>query len=86
MKRSERHFGLDGDFRREPKTSFFCSICQRDLDPNNKGVEYVYLGDPCDHVVHPDFLEGGEIKAPIGPECKKRVPAQYRITSKCNNK
>lgn len=73
-----RFFPLNGDFRKNPKTNFFCAICQKDLDPKKKNY-YVFLGDPCDHVVHPDYLEGNEIKAPIGSECIKKIPNIYRV-------
>lgn len=77
---SEQFFFFDGDFRKQPKTNFFCAVCQRDLNPK-KSVSYVYLGDPCNHVVDPQQLEGNEIKAPVGPECRNKIPNEYLTSS-----
>lgn len=67
---------FDGDFRRQPKTPCFCCVCQRDLDPESVDA-WLYLGeDPC-QIVHPEDLDGSEIRAPIGKECRRSVPIEY---------
>lgn len=74
----DRFYAFDGDFRRQPKTNYFCAFCQKDLNPCAT-AGYVFLGDPADHIVDPNHLEGGELKAPIGPECQKKVPMRFIV-------
>jgi hypothetical protein len=77
----KQHYPFSGDFRKSPKTNFFCAICQKDLNKNAKHIEYVFLGDPAEFVTDPKRLEGNEIKVPIGPECAKKIPPEYRVVS-----
>lgn len=77
----EKNFYFDGDFRRNPKTDFFCALCQKDLNPNSKNIQYVYVGDPALFVTDPERLEGNELKVPVGPECINKIPSFYRISS-----
>lgn len=56
---SERTVWIDMDFRRTPKTSTFCAICQRDI--KNGPAAYVYLHEePC-VIVDPKRLDGTEV-------------------------
>jgi len=73
-----KNFPFDGDYRRNPKTDFFCAMCQKDIVPNSE-VYHVYLGDPAEFIVDPKRLDGSELKVPIGPECAKKIPAAYRV-------
>lgn len=75
----ERHFPFEGDFRRAPKTRFFCALCQKDLNPDAANIEYVYLGDPAEFVADPARLDGSEMKVPVGPECARKIPPGYRV-------
>ena len=73
----EKSYYFDGDFRREPKTDFFCVVCQKDLK-SAKG--YIMLGtaDICESR-HPDALRGDELKVPVGSECIKKIPKEYIV-------
>lgn len=75
----DKYHPFDGDYRKVPKTSFFCAMCQKDLKPSPE-VEYVFLGDPAEYVTDPQQLDGVEMKVPIGPECAKKIPPAYRVT------
>lgn len=74
---SARFRFLDPDFRREPKTDFFCCRCQKDL-PRTHDL-FVYLEHDYAHILHPDdapsYQHAG--KHPIGPECAKKVGAEW---------
>jgi len=75
-----KHYPFDGDYRKTPKTKFFCAMCQKDLKPSATNVEYVFLGDPAEYVTDPQRLDGLEMKVPLGPECSKKIPPGYRVT------
>ena len=66
---------VDCDYRKQPKTSCFCAVCQRDIK-NPK--YYAYYSDPCEFA-HPDNLQGNEIKVIIGNECARHFPDGYLI-------
>lgn len=68
---------LDPDFRRDPKTGAFCYVCQRDIpQPRFK----VWVDLDCMAAVHPeDAKEPLHALLLIGPECAKKVPAEYLV-------
>lgn len=70
-------FYFDGDFRKRPKTDFFCVVCQKDL---KKAAGYVLLGsgDVCE-LVHPAHLRGDEVHCPVGSECIKKIPPDFWV-------
>lgn len=73
----ERTVWIDMDFRRTAKTSTFCAICQRDI--RGTPAAFVYLNEePC-IIVAPARLDGTEIKVPVGSECIKKIPPDYRV-------
>lgn len=70
-------FCTDYDYRKDPKTSTFCFICQRDL---KKVAARVYTGEECHIVVdkdEPDFNPNWI--ANVGPECVKQIPKELLI-------
>jgi hypothetical protein len=76
---SDNIFNFDGDHRKEPKTDFFCAVCQRDIADRRKAV-YVWLHQKYfDCVVRPDKLDGSEILVPVGSECKKKIPVVFIV-------
>ncbi len=60
---------LDPDFRRDPKTGYYCVVCQRDLKAGS-GEAISLLGDDDQVIV-----------GVIGPECKKKI-SQKKETAK----
>lgn len=71
------HF-LDADFRKEPKTRWFCAICQRDV---KHGYRKAWMEDDGlgQHLVHKDDLDGSEFQVLIGSACAKKVPEVFLI-------
>lgn len=73
---------LDGDFRRNPKTSHYCCKCQKDIDPS-KPYRMVHLVDGGAWVLHPEeearyVPNGGDVGGhPIGPDCSKRLGIEW---------
>jgi hypothetical protein len=77
---------LDYDARRTPKTDFSCVLCQRDLKPGDRKVRWVHVVDdtcvlhPADEVLYtPDAHDRGTF--PIGPECVKKIGAEWTRSS-----
>jgi hypothetical protein len=74
---------MDPDFRREPKTSHFCAVCQRDLKPEqpHRRVLFTLADYAAVHV--DDWLraqgetgEGYVIEA-IGMDCARRLGPEW---------
>lgn len=71
----ETHVFVDPDFRRNPKTDYFCGVCQRDI--KKPGAPRFYMEDGC--AVDPKALAGDEILCHVGPECQKKIPADWLV-------
>ena len=81
---------IDPDFRRPPKTKYFCVRCERDLNPN-KPVRYIAYELDTQSAVHSEDWEiaGIDIKSrravhldafvvgPVGMDCAKRIGIDY---------
>ena len=74
----------DPDFRREPRTSVFCALCQRDLTGEHAWGFLTFEGFA---IVHPGWAPkfqtdvGGEWQR-IGPECAKKFPPTWTLPEK----
>ncbi|MDX8537049.1 hypothetical protein RFM23_05355 [Mesorhizobium abyssinicae] len=72
----------DPDFRRDPKTSVFCAICQRDLKPGQKR-RIIHCIDGGLTVIHPDdealyTPDGGDMGCwPIGMDCARKLGLEW---------
>lgn len=67
---------LDFDARRDPRTDRFCIRCQRDLRPGMRArVVWMVPGEPM--LVHPEDRDGSEESWLLGPECLRRVGAEW---------
>jgi hypothetical protein len=80
-RRVRRQCCFDGDFRREPKTDIFCAVCQRDIKFTARRY-FVWLDEPfCDGlIIHPEDIIGTEIIGLVGPECRKKIKAEFLMT------
>lgn len=78
---------LDPDFRRDPKTPNYCSLCQRDI----KGAPkfYAHFVDGCFAVVHRDdrALADAALSADdnygllaVGSECARRIGGDFLLS------
>lgn len=73
---------IDGDYRRDPKTDFFCCACQKDMD-RAKPCYSVHLIDGGAFALHRDdeskyVPDGGELGChPIGTDCAKRLGLEW---------
>lgn len=73
---------LDPDYRKEPKTDFYCLLCQRDIK-NKATAKAVHVVEGGSCICHPDDDQLHEGKPddcgmyPVGPECCKKIPADY---------
>jgi hypothetical protein len=82
---------INGDYRRDPKTDFFCCACQKDMDPT-KPCYSVHLVDGGPFALHPDdeaayqahsvMCKGGQDPGelgcfPIGTDCAKRLGLEW---------
>lgn len=72
---TETHVYLDPDFRRSPKTGYFCAVCQRDI--RAPGARRFYMDGLC--AVDPSALKGDELLVHVGPECAKKIPAGWTV-------
>lgn len=84
---------IDPDYRRSPKTLFFCARCQKDLaaDQAHRFIAYE-LDDPC--AIHSEDWEiaKADIAArriqgaaafcvePVGMDCARRIGLEYTRT------
>lgn len=72
---------LDPDYRRQPKTSVYCLLCQRDITGNGGAqVHLIEIEGNREAICHPaDIESAGRYIGPamLGPECCKKVPAEY---------
>lgn len=76
---------MDPDYRREPKTEFFCALCQRDIKNKNTacGIHVVEGGNSICHPGDSHLYEGDSGDCGIyyvGPECAKKVNKEYRLS------
>lgn len=74
------HF-TDPDYRRDPKTDRFCALCQRDLKEGASVVRALQSGQEACCIVHPDDAIEGDFEVLVGPECAKKVPAEFRLAA-----
>ncbi len=70
------------DFRRTPKTSRWCALCQRDFDEESKFkvhlVDSVLILHPKDKHLYDPTKDGEDYGAqPIGPCCAKRIGLEW---------
>lgn len=75
---TQRTTTFDGDFRRNPKTGTFCAVCQKDIKPDAV-KHWVNLGEESCVVIHPEDCNGAELKVPVGNECIKQIPKEFRV-------
>jgi hypothetical protein len=81
MKNPFRTIFIDPDYRRSPKTSVFCCVCQKDI----KGAPkfYARVVDGC-NFVHPEdeaLVPAGYAEdygtLPVGSDCAKRIGLEW---------
>ncbi|HDZ27032.1 MAG TPA: hypothetical protein ENH65_11050 [Candidatus Aminicenantes bacterium] len=66
---------IDPDFRRDPKSDFFCYRCQKSL--NGKKHRWIYVDPECNlTAIHPEDAEGIE-PVPVGLDCAKRIGLEF---------
>lgn len=73
---------IDGDYRRDPKTTVFCARCQKDLKPGQKR-RFVHIVDGGSMVLHPEDeavfnadpenLRGDLGGWPVGMDCARII-------------
>lgn len=73
---------LDQNCWREPKTDFYCYVCQKDIKPVSLyRMVHVVLGG--NYALHPDdeadyVGDGGDLGLhPIGPACAKKLGLEW---------
>jgi hypothetical protein len=70
------------DYRRAPKTSFFCIICHRDILPGQHH-RMIHIIDGGDFILHPSDEvnyqpDGGDCGAhPVGGSCARKIGAEW---------
>lgn len=86
---------MDPDFRRDPKTSHFCVLCQRDLKPGQKHAEVRWELDRWE-AIHPEDWDKAEAEVRaarpeyahpehlierglIGMDCAKRLGLEWSV-------
>lgn len=82
---------MDGDYRRDPKTDWYCACCQKDLKPA-ASYRVVHLVDDGPYVLHPDDeaayqeqakrQQGGQNTGdlgcfPVGMDCARRIGMEW---------
>jgi hypothetical protein len=73
---------IDYDARRDPRTDFYCIVCQKDMD-RSKPCRSVHLIEGGPIVLHPDdeskyVSDGGEMGCcPIGEDCAKKLGREW---------
>lgn len=78
-------FDCDPDFRRNPKTKFFCWRCQKDLKLS-QAVRYAYFVADWQLIVHPeDVIKYGSGPndgewCPLGMDCAKIVGLTWTVS------
>ena len=81
MKKLIAIMDLDPDYRRQPKTNFFCVLCQRDIkDETARWMHEVDGGGAICHVsdsAHYEATPGDLGAQPVGPHCAKKIPEGY---------
>jgi hypothetical protein len=82
-----RTFYFDPDYRKPPKTQFYCAICEKDLKHSSHSIIVGELSNSWMEAIHPDdaaefydVSNGNEIYvSPVGPECAKKIPNEFLI-------
>jgi hypothetical protein len=83
-----RYKSLDPDFRRDPKTSCYCALCQKDIKGEPKF--YAHMVDGCTAAVHPEDREIANREVPehdnfgllaVGPDCAKIIGREFVYTA-----
>ena len=75
-------FDCDPDFRRNPKTSFFCWRCQKDLKPE-QSVRWIHLINGGTDILHPEseseyVPDNGDMAMfPVGMDCAKKIGLEW---------
>lgn len=75
---------LDYNARREPKTPFFCCMCQKDIK-NAKTARFIHLIDGGSMVLHPSdedkyVPDGGDCGLQmIGSDCAKKLGLDWSV-------
>lgn len=77
----------DPDYRRQPKTSYFCINCQKDID-ETKPHRFVHVIEGGDYFLHPEDESLYQFGCasdcgchPIGNDCAKRLGLQWSVPS-----
>ena len=79
-------FAADPDYRRQPKTDYFCINCNKTIDPT-KPHRLVRVIDKGDSFLHPQDVEGYMLEHgfaalhPMGNDCAKRLGLEWSIPS-----
>jgi hypothetical protein len=72
----------DPDFRKTPKTDFFCILCQRDLKPN-QSYRMMAVNAASWEAIHRDDWEKAEPEfiefytGPVGSDCARRIGLEF---------
>lgn len=69
-------FKLNPDYRKEPKTSHFCSNCQRDFKDGEK-VYLAKMDNDFENYLPLDINQDG-FAVFLGSECVKKLPKEYK--------
>ena len=79
---------LDPDFRRDPKTTVYCALCQKDIKGEPRF--YAHMVNGCFSAVHPEDRETANREVPehenfgllpVGPDCAKIIGRDYVYTA-----
>jgi hypothetical protein len=77
------HIGdLDPDYRRQPKTSHFCCLCQRDIKTPPAETAYLHYVDGGNAILavedearFSELQDAGDMYSfPVGSECARKLP------------
>lgn len=75
-----RYKALDPDFRRDPKTSVFCALCQKDIKDAPKHYAHFVGGGFAAVLVEDREIANERLSEadnygilPVGPECARKI-------------
>lgn len=74
------------DYRREPRTDFYCAHCQRDIKPGSD-FRHVYIIEGGTKILHPSLIEAYDKSKndrmcgywPVGMDCAKKIGKEWVI-------
>lgn len=78
---------IDFDSRRNPKTSFYCVCCQKDVKPGQRhrlvyvgeGMEAIHPEDVAEYVANPDKSSINIGPFPMGLTCSKKLGLEWTV-------